>query len=48
MFEELLVYPAVLHRHREAPWAPERARYLAYRMEQGCARPTLTRRSTSR
>ena len=35
MFEELLVYPAVLHRHREAPWAPERARYLAYRMEQG-------------
>lgn len=43
MFEELFVYPAVLHRHREAPWASERARYLAYRMEQGCARPTLLR-----
>jgi integrase/recombinase XerD len=43
MFEELFVYPAVLHRHREAPWATERARYLAYRMEQGCARPTLHR-----
>ena len=43
MFEELFAYPTVLHRHREAPWATERARYLAYRMEQGCARPTLLR-----
>jgi site-specific recombinase XerD len=43
MFEELLVYPAVLRRHQAAPWAMERARYLAYRMEQGYARPTLLR-----
>lgn len=43
MFEELFISPAVLHRHREAPWATERARYLAYRAEQGYARPTLLR-----
>ena len=43
MFEELFAYPTVLHRHREAPWATERARYLAHRAEQGCAHPTLLR-----
>src|SRR5574342_242621 len=43
MVEELFAYPAVLHRHQEAPWATERARYLAYRTEQGCAHPTLLR-----
>jgi len=43
MFEELFISPAVLRRHREAPWATERARYLAHRAEQGCARPTLLR-----
>lgn len=43
MFEELFIYLAVLHRHQETPWATERARYLAYRAEQGCARPTLLR-----
>lgn len=43
MFDELFTYPAVLRHHRDAPWAAERARYLAYRVEQGCARQTLLR-----
>jgi len=43
MFEQLFTSPAVLRRHREAPWATERGRYLAYRAAQGCARPTLLR-----
>ena len=43
MFEELFISPAVLRRHRAAPWATERARYLAYRAAQGYARPTLLR-----
>ena len=43
MFEELFISPAVLRRHREAPWAIERACYLAYRAAQGYARPTLLR-----
>ena len=43
MFDELFISPAVLSRHRAAPWATERGRYLAYRAEQGCARPTLLR-----
>ena len=43
MFEQLFTSPAVLRRHQEAPWATERARYLAYRAAQGCARPTLLR-----
>jgi site-specific recombinase XerD len=43
MLEHLFTSPAVLRRHREAPWATERARYLAHRAEQGCAHPTLLR-----
>lgn len=43
MFEQLFTYPAVLRRHQEAPWVAERARYLAHRAEQGCARQTLLR-----
>ena len=43
MFEHLFTSPAVLRRHQEAPWATKRARYLAYRAAQGCARPTLLR-----
>lgn len=43
MFEKLYHSPAVLTRHREAPWAADRARYLTHRAEQGCARQTLLR-----
>lgn len=41
MFEEIFKYPAVVARHREAPFSQERERYLAHRAKDGVARATL-------
>jgi integrase/recombinase XerD len=41
MFETLIIYPAVLKRHREGPLARERATYLENLASQGMARETL-------
>ena len=43
MLEKLLKSPAVLARHRNAPFFEERNRYLSYRAEEGCAHETLLR-----
>jgi site-specific recombinase XerD len=43
MLESLFNYPAVLTRHRDAPFFEERDHYLRYRAEQGCAHGTLLR-----
>src|SRR5947209_6760653 len=41
MFEDLFTRPAALARHRTAPYAEERARYLAYCARRGDSRQTL-------
>jgi integrase/recombinase XerD len=41
MFEELFTRPSVLARHRDAPYAEERARYLAHCRQRGDTRATL-------
>ena len=41
MFETIFKYPAVVVRHREAPLAKERERYLAHRAKDGIAGATL-------
>lgn len=41
MFEELFTRPSTLARHRDAPYAEERARYLTYCAQRGDARATL-------
>src|SRR5664279_6233345 len=41
MFEKLFAYSGVVSRHREAPLAEERQRYLEYREEQGTPKSTL-------
>lgn len=43
MFEDLFTYPKVLARHRMAPAAADRERYLAHCADQGIARVTLAR-----
>jgi site-specific recombinase XerD len=43
MLEELFVYPAVLARHKNAPFLEERNRYIAHRKKEGCAHETLLR-----
>ena len=43
MFETLFKYPAVVSRHREAPLANERERYLAHRARDGTSLSTLRR-----
>lgn len=43
MFDQLFHYPKVIARHRQAPWATERERYLAARAEQGNRPATLLR-----
>ncbi|MBI5527454.1 MAG: site-specific integrase [Deltaproteobacteria bacterium] len=43
MFETLFSYPAVLHRHRDGPFAPERAEYLQRLSAMGMARGTVLR-----
>jgi len=45
MFDTLFTYPAVLKRHREGPFAAERAGYLAGLAAQGMARGTLLLRA---
>lgn len=41
MFEELFKLPSVLARHKSAPYAEERKRYLSHCAQQGYARATL-------
>jgi site-specific recombinase XerD len=41
MFEKLFAYPGVVSRHRDAPLAQERQRYLEYREDQGTPKSTL-------
>jgi site-specific recombinase XerD len=41
MFEDLVTRPSALARHRDAPYAEERARYLAYCAQRGDSRATL-------
>ena len=41
MFEKVFKYPAVVIRHREAPFPQQRGRYLAHRAKDGVARATL-------
>ena len=41
MFEELFKRPSVLARHKSAPYAQERERYLSHCAQQGYARATL-------
>lgn len=43
MFQELFNYPGVLARHKNAPFAEERERYLSHRVQEGCAKETLLR-----
>ncbi len=43
MFEKLFKYPAVLRRHKDAPFLEERERYLLHRTNEGCAQATLIR-----
>jgi integrase/recombinase XerD len=43
MFEQLFKYPAVLSRHRDAPFAGERGSYLVHRQEDGTSLATLRR-----
>ena len=43
MLQKLFRYPAVLARHRNAPFFDERNRYLSYRAEEGYAHKTLLR-----
>jgi hypothetical protein len=43
MFEKLFKYPAVVSRHRDAPLAKERERYLAHRAKDGTSLGTLYR-----
>lgn len=43
MFEKLFKYPAVLTRHKNAPFFEERDRYLVHREKEGCAYETLLR-----
>ena len=45
MFESLFVYPGVQERHQEAPFAVERAKYLAQLAERGMPHVTLHRRA---
>ena len=41
MFDQLFKSPSALARHRHAPYAEERARYLRHCAEQGYTRETL-------
>lgn len=41
MFEKLFKYRRVLARHRDGPFAEERAHYLSHRAQQGAAKETL-------
>lgn len=41
MFEKLFTKPAVLSRHKNAPYAEERERFLSYCEEEGYTRATL-------
>jgi integrase/recombinase XerD len=41
MFEDLVTRPSALARHRDAPYAEERARYLAHCAQRGDSRATL-------
>ena len=43
MLEKLFKYPAVLRRHKDAPFLEERERYLLHRANEGCAQATLIR-----
>ena len=43
MFDSLFKYPAVVSRHREAPFANERESYLAHRAKDGASLATLHR-----
>lgn len=43
MLEKLFKYPAVLTRHKNAPFFEERDRYLVHREKEGCAHETLLR-----
>jgi hypothetical protein len=43
MFESLFKYPAVVSRHREAPFVKERESYLAHRAKDGTVLTTLHR-----
>jgi len=45
MFQTLFSYPAVLQRHREGPFARERAAYLETLAARGAARGTLLRQA---
>ena len=46
MFETLFTRPAVLRRHKEGPFAIERARYLTDLAAKSVARTTLLRRAS--
>ncbi len=46
MFETLFTCPSALRRHREAPFAAERAVHLSELVAQGMARGTILRRSS--
>jgi hypothetical protein len=39
MFEDLFTRPSALARHRDAPYAEERARYLAYCVQRVIRQP---------
>lgn len=41
MFEKLFKLPAVIARHKSAPYAKERQRYLLHCYKQGYAHATL-------
>jgi hypothetical protein len=41
MFEKMFKYPAVIARHRKAPFSQERERYLSQRADEGAALATL-------
>ena len=41
MFEHLFSHPSTVARHRAAPYAAERERYLTYCAQQGYAHTTL-------
>jgi len=45
MFEKIFSYPAVLRRHREGPFAPERLEYLKYLNDRGAALGTVLRQA---
>ena len=47
MFEALYTQPGVIRRHREAPLAAEREKYLEESAARGMARETLLRRKRS-